>query len=257
MTTTLNPGGMPERKRQRPRPEPPRVPAALRPLWRLALHWHVRLFQRHRHGRLVLEWIDGRPLLILPQVFNPKLLRTGELLAKLLDDRLVPRGSTVLDMGTGSGVGALFAARWAGRVVAVDINPEAVRCARINALLHGLEDRVELLQGDLFEPVRGRRFDVVLFNPPYYRGEPRDNLDRAWRSTTVADRFAAGLPDHLAPGGHALVILSTDGEGGAFLDSFRANGLRVDTVREFDLINEIVTVYRLRDPRGGRDADPL
>ena len=79
----------------------------------------------------------------------------------------------MLDLGTGSGVGAVFAAQWAGQVVAVDVNPAAVRCARINVLLHGVEDRVDVLQGDLFEPVAGERFDVILFNPPYFPGQPR------------------------------------------------------------------------------------
>ncbi len=229
----------------------------LRSLWRRGLFWYTRLFQGHRYNRLVLEWIGPEPLLVLPQVFNPRLLRTGELLVKLLDGALVPRGSTVLDMGTGSGVGAVFASRWADRVVAVDLNPEAVRCARINVLIHHLEDRVEVLQGDLFDPVPGRRFDVVLFNPPYYRGEPRDNLDRAWRSADAVERFASGLRQHLAPGGHALVVLSTDGEKESFLSAFRANGLEVGTLKEFHLVNEVVTVYRLRGPRGGADADPL
>ena len=62
-------------------------------------------------------------------------------------------------MGTGSGVGAVFAAQWARRVVAVDINPAAVRCARINALLNHVEDRVDVVEGDLFEPIGGQRFD--------------------------------------------------------------------------------------------------
>jgi HemK-related putative methylase len=255
--TTLNPGGMPTRKLERPRPVSHRVPPALRSRWRIGLRWYARLFLRRRYDRLALEWIGGQPLLVLPQVFNPKLLRTGELLARLLDGRLIPPGSSVLDMGTGSGVGALFAARWADRVVAVDVNPEAVRCARINMQIHKLEGRVEVLQGDLFEPVQGSRFDVVLFNPPYYRGEPRNDLDRAWRSASVLDRFASGLREQLAPGGRALVVLSTDGEQEAFLDAFGANGFQIDTVREFDLINEVVTVYRLRDARGGPDADPL
>jgi release factor glutamine methyltransferase len=256
MMTAPSPQQPPARNLGRRLPRSRRIPAPVRSLWRFALRWQVRLFQQHRYNRLSLEWIDGRPLLVLPQVFNPRLLRTGEILVRLLDDRLIPRGAIVLDMGTGSGVGALFAARWAAHVVAVDINPEAVRCARINVLIHRLESWVEVLHGDLFEPVRGRRFDVILFNPPYYHGEPRDDLDRAWRSTGVLDRFAAGLRDHLMPGGHALVVLSTDGEQSAFLNSFHTNSFEVDTVGESDLINEVVTVYRLRDAQGGSNADP-
>jgi HemK-related putative methylase len=220
-------------------------PAAVRSAWRLVLRWRFRLFQRHRHDRLVLERVHGRPILVLPHVFNPKLLRTGEFLVGAFDALLVPPGSTALDLGTGSGVGAVFAAQWAGRVVAADINPAAVRCARINALLNRVEDRVEAREGDLFAPVRDERFDVVLFNPPYFRGTPRDALDRAWRATDVVESFAAELPDHLAPGGHALVVLSSDGEARSFLATFAAAGLTTAVVARRDLINETLTVYRL------------
>ncbi|MCS7313273.1 MAG: methyltransferase [Acidobacteria bacterium] len=126
-----------------------------------------------------METVAGKPVVVLPGVFNPKLFQTGEFMIETLNERWIPAGSTVLDMGPGSGIGAVFAAQWARRVGALDISPAAVRCARIHVFLHGLEDRVEVCQGDLFEPVRGERFDVVLFNPPYLRGEPRDDLERA------------------------------------------------------------------------------
>ncbi len=217
--------------------------------FRLAHSWLLqawfRLFQRHRHDRLVLEDVAGTPILVLPQVFNPKLFRSGAFLVECLGPKVIPPGGTVLDMGTGSGVGAVFAARWAARVVAVDINPEAVRCARINVLLHRLESKVEVRQGDLFAPVTGERFDVVLFNPPYFRGEPQRALDQAWRSTDVIERFAAGLPAALAHGGRALVVLSSMGDLPGALAAFQSQGLQVETLAERDLINEILTVYSL------------
>jgi release factor glutamine methyltransferase len=211
---------------------------------RLLQVW-FRLFQRHRYNRLVLEEVAGTPILVLPQVFNPKLFRSGEFLVECLGTKMIPVGGTVLDMGTGSGVGAVFAARWASRVVAVDVNPEAVRCARINALMHRLESKIEVRQGDLFAPVAGERFDVVLFNPPYFRGEPSGALDRAWRSNDVIERFAAGLPDALAPGGRALVVLSSQGDVEGALAAFRAHSLRVETLTKRDLVNEILTVYSI------------
>ena len=214
-------------------------------LWRTLLQWRFRLFQRHRYDRLALEEVAGKPILVLPQVFNPGLFDTSQLLVRTLNARLIPPGSTVLDMGTGSGIGAVFAAQWARRVVAVDINPAAARCARINALLNQVDDRVEAHQGDLFAPVQGQQFDVVLFNPPFYRGTPRSALDHAWRSTDTVERFAAGLRSHLTPNGHALVVLSTDGETDAFLRAFRANHFDIEVVARRDLINETVTIYRL------------
>ena len=129
----------------------------------LALRYRVL---SRRYDRLVLEEIDGVPLVVLPQVFNPVLLRTGAFLARVVTALPLPAGAAVLDLGAGSGVGAIFAARRGASVIAVDINPEAVRCARINALLNHLDHAIEARQGDLFAPVAAARFDLILFNPP-------------------------------------------------------------------------------------------
>jgi len=163
-------------------------------------------------------------------------------------------------MGTGSGIGAILAAQQASRVVAVDLNPAAVRCARINAMLNGVEDRVEVREGDLFAPIGSEQFDVVLFNPPYYRGQPRDAVDLAWRSPDVVERFAADLQRHLRPGGYALIVLSSDGEATTFLQSFQEQGLSVAALAKRDLINETLAIYRLSPSAAERRstvADPL
>ncbi len=200
---------------------------------------------RRRLGRVRMEEIDGVPLVVLPEVFNPAVFRTGTLLARAVAAWAppLPEGEIrVLDLGTGSGVGALFAARRGFRVVAVDVNPEAVRCARINALLHHLEDRIEVRQGDLFATVAGERFDLVLFNPPFFRGEPANPLDRAWRGTDVLERFAAGLSAALTPAGQALLVLSTDGDCAALLRAL-ARSLTVEVASRRDFGNEVITVF--------------
>jgi release factor glutamine methyltransferase len=171
--------------------------------------------------------------------------RTGEFLASLLDANLVGREDEVLDMGTGSGVGAVFAAKYARRVVAVDINPAAVRCAGINALINGMEVEIEVRHGDLFAPVQGEKFDLILFNPPFLRGTPTDDRDRAWRSSDVAERFAGGLREHLRPGGSALVLLSTFGDGSHFLREFSEQGLGVAVLAERRFVNERLTVFKI------------
>ena len=128
---------------------------------------------------------------------------------------------------------------------APSVFPAAVRCARTNALLNGVEDRVEVRQGDLFAPVAGLRFDVVLFNPPYFPGEPRTDLQRALWSTDLATRFAAGLAAHLEPGGSCLLLLSSDGDEAGWLEALRANGFDAAGLARRDLISEILTVYRI------------
>jgi hypothetical protein len=97
---------------------------------------------------LKIERVLGVPIVVLPSVANPRLLRTGAFFASQLDGRLV-------------------AGRHARRVVAVDISPAAVRCATVNALLNYVEARIEVRRGDLFAPVARERFDLVLFNPPF------------------------------------------------------------------------------------------
>lgn len=225
--------------------------ALVRPLVRFG-HRVQRPLLRRRMGRVVLEQVAGLPLVVLPQVFNPALFRSGEILAQAVAGSPFaapgPGSSRALDLGTGSGVGAVFAARRGFRVVAVDLNPEAVRCARVNALLHGLEETIEVRQGDLFAPVASETFDLVLFNPPFFRGAPRDLLDLAWRGTDVLERFAAGLPGVLSPGGTALVVLSTDGEGDSLLAALADQGFETRCALRRDLGNEVLTVHAVRWP---------
>jgi HemK-related putative methylase len=204
-----------------------------------------RLIGKDRYDDFRLEWIYGLPFMVTPSVFNPRVPRTGQFLASNIDARLVSPESEVLDMGTGSGVCAVFAANHARRVVAVDINAAAVRCASINTLLNHLDHKIEVRRGDLFEPVRGEQFDLVLFNPPFVRGAPKDSRDGAWRSSDVAERFAAGLRAHLKPGGAALVLLSTFGDGRLFLKEFHKQGFDIKVFAERRFVNERLTVFRL------------
>jgi release factor glutamine methyltransferase len=207
-----------------------------------------RPFLLRRIRRPVLEFIDGIPILVLPDVLNPVVFRSGEFLARTLAQAPFAAGESriALDMGTGSGVGALFAARLGYRVVAVDLNPEAVRCANINALMNRMEQQIEILQGDLFAPVADRQFDLVLFNPPFFRGKPKNLFDLAWRDDHVRDRFAAALPRALKPNGQALILLSTDGEADGMLQALRRAGLAVAQFAQRNFGNEIMTVYQAR-----------
>jgi release factor glutamine methyltransferase len=162
-----------------------------------------------------------------------------------LNAQLIPRQARVLDMGTGSGVGAVFAAQWAREVVALDVNETAVRCARINALLNEVDGQLQVLASDLFEAVRDQTFDVILFNPPYYRGQPQDLLDKAFHATDVVERFAVELPHYLAPQGYALLLLSSTTDEASFLRLF-ADNFVVKTAAQCQLPGERLTLYQLQ-----------
>src|SRR5688572_16838350 len=87
-----------------------------------------RALGTHRYDRLQIVSVLDFAVVVLPSVANPKLLRTGAFFASRIDADLVAADAEVLDLGTGSGVCALAAARYARRVVAVDINSAAIRC---------------------------------------------------------------------------------------------------------------------------------
>jgi release factor glutamine methyltransferase len=223
----------------------PRRRGVVRRAWRNVLRVKLALVDRRKYRSVVLEQIEGLPIVVLPDVFNPKLLRSGEfLVAQLHRLDLVAHGARVLDLGCGAGAAGIFAtARRGCAVTAVDINPSAIRCTRINALLNDVV--VDVRIGDLFEPVADERFDVVLFNPPYYRGTPTSALDHAWRSPNVIERFAAQLGGHLSAGGHARVVLSSDGEESSFIDALGVSGFDCRVVAERDFLNERMRVYRV------------
>ena len=221
-----------------------RLPLIRRLLGR-ALHLGYRAVGAHRYDAYRMETVCGAHFAVLPTVFNPHSTRTGAFLAAQIDPGPLRGDWDVLDMGTGSGVGGVIAARHARRVVGVDINPAAVRCARINAQINQCEDRMEVRLGDLFGPVVGERFQLVLFNPPFLHAQPRNERDSAWRATEVAGRFAAGLGAHLAPGGMALVVLSTFGDGLRFLQQLDQQGFRCTAVARRGFINERLTLFQV------------
>ena len=117
-----------------------------------------------------------------------------------------PFGAT-LDLCTGSGVQALLAARHSERVVAVDINARAVRCATLNAQASGAAN-VQAVGGDLYEPVADQCFDLITANPPFVPS-PVNSLrfrDGGPSGDDLQRRIISGFPRHLAPGGIAQMV---------------------------------------------------
>ena len=131
---------------------------------------------------------------------------------RLIRDEVRP-SDRVLDMGTGSGIGALLAASRSSDVVAVDINPKAVAAAAANAVRNGVADRIRFLESDVFAAVDGR-FDVILFDPPFRWFKARDLLelgtaDENYRALTT---FMTNAVSYLRPGGRILLHFGTSGD---------------------------------------------
>jgi release factor glutamine methyltransferase len=159
-----------------------------------------------------IVYYKGEAFTVDPEVYEP-----AEDTFLLADNLNVREGERVLELGTGCGLLSILAARAGARVVATDINPLALACARKNIDAHGVSDLIELRLGNLFEAVDGERFDVVIFNPPYL--PVRDDevigsrIDLAWEGgpegRAVIDPFLEGLSSHLVDDGRALLVQSS------------------------------------------------
>ncbi|HEY6605182.1 MAG TPA: methyltransferase [Gaiellaceae bacterium] len=116
---------------------------------------------------------------------------------------------TALDVGTGSGIQALWAARHCDRVVAVDINPRALNLAAFNARLNGVRN-IEFRQGNLFEPVAGERFDLIVSNAPYVVSPDTRYAfrDGGLASDAFCERLVKESLSHLEEGGFAELLIS-------------------------------------------------
>ena len=82
---------------------------------------------------------------------------------------------TVLEIGCGTGIVSVHLASRGAQVTAVDLNPKAVEATRFNSMNNGV--KLEVLEGDMFAPVEGRRFGTIVCNPPYLHPSTRRYKD--------------------------------------------------------------------------------
>jgi len=157
----------------------------------------------------------------------------------------------VLDVGTGCGILSVLAASKAKHVVAVDINPYAARCAKINAEVNGVSDKIDILIGDLFNPIHENlTFDTILFNAPYLpdekRKESKSLIEYAWSGgkdgREVIDRFIQQAPKYLKPYGRILLVQSSLSDVEKTIREFRKRRLQARIIDEEKIFFETISL---------------
>lgn len=154
----------------------------------------------------------------------------------LADNLEISFDDSVLEIGTGSGIVAMYASRLSDNITVTDINLDACQLASRNFEANGIEN-IEVLFGDLFEPVKDRKFDVILFNFPYLPTDNEDvvddNLNFAFDGgldgRKVIDLFLNQVKDHLNEKGKVQLIQS----------SLSDNELTLDRLEELGFVAEI------------------
>jgi len=176
----------------------------------------------------------------------------------LAENLNVRDGDAVLDMGTGCGILAVLAAERAKTVVAVDLNPYALKCAAKNVETNGVSGKIDFRLGDLFQPIRqSERFNLILFNSPYLPSEPDEEnswLGKAWSGGAdgrrVIDRFIADAPNYLCAGGIVQLVQSSLSDIDQTVQMFTEKGLPVKVSAELKVAFEKLVLIEARKSDG-------
>ncbi len=145
-----------------------------------------------------------------PGVFHPKIYFSTPIFIEFLSNSDFS-GKKILDIGTGSGALALFAAKNGATATAIDINPAAVETARKNAAANYLQ--LAVFQSNMFENLPPQWFDFILINPPFYPKNPKSASDHAFfagENHEYFEKLFAHLPNFCHRETQVFMILSED-----------------------------------------------
>jgi SAM-dependent methyltransferase len=187
-------------------------------------------------------------------VFTPTRNEYLDLIAKATFPAAAKEKGTAFDIGTGTGVIAAMLARHSGiaRIVATDIDPRALACARENMARMGLAERVEVVEADLFPEGQA---GLVVCNPPWVPARPSSPLEKGIYDpdSQMLKGYLKGLAQHLAPGGEGWLIVSDLAER----LGLRAEGELAADIEAAGLVVVGRTEAAPRHPKAADKADPL
>jgi len=149
----------------------------------------------------------GIVLSIPQEVFHPGFFFSTKLLLKYIS-QLSLNQKTFLELGAGSGLISIFAAKQRATVTATDINSIAVEFLQINRQMNDVN--MSVLHSDLFEDINLQRFDIIAINPPYYKKQPKTDADYAWccgERGEYFERLFNGLGNYMHANSSVLMIL--------------------------------------------------
>jgi len=176
---------------------------------------------------------------------------TELLVSAILENETNITGKKVLEIGAGTGLISIILAKKGADVTAVDINEKAVECTKRNARINNIN--IEVLEGDLFEPVSGKKYDIIVFNPPYL---PEESLDRylslTYREAVIGGekgneviiKFLKELPNYLSENGKAYFVTSSLSDVKEIMIVAIENRLRLELVKKARYFFEVLFVYK-------------
>jgi release factor glutamine methyltransferase len=228
MTDPMNPG-MPQGKKPALRKK------LLNKFWKPLVSFYLKSPRKFKY--------QGLQLLVMPGVFHPGLFFSSRILADFISG-LDLAGKKFLDLGCGSGLVAMVAAKKGAIVTATDISAAAIACTKDNAIVNRLS--LETLRTDLFEGLQERHFDVIAVNPPYFRKDPRNEAEHAWYAGLNYEyfsKFFSQLPVSGKETSSVYMILSEDCDLESIFYLARQAGFGLHAVNEYHRAGEMLTLF--------------
>ena len=204
--------------------------------FRTVNNWQIERQKKFRHTPkqgITINYLE-KEFTVFKNVFWP--FTDSQVLTKNMK---VNPGDSILDVGTGSGVLAIFAAnKGAGQVLAVDINPNAVKCAKVNVKKHGFKDIIEVRLSDVYENIKNNeKFDLILANLPCRDKKASDLVEASMWDTNLHAHKAliSGAKKHLKEDGKIYLVNANFGPINKIKKIVRDNGLKIEKISEHKL----------------------
>ncbi len=191
-------------------------------------------------------------VLVHPDVFPPHLTLSTKLLLDFIDPLNLERKS-FLELGCGSGVISLFAAKKKAVVTASDINPIAIEYLLKASQQHLL--KVNCILSNLFELIPQKNFDFIIINPPYYPKKPASIKEQAWFCGENFEYFFdlfKQLPLYLTETNKTFMILSEDCDVTRIQEIASTNGIKFEKVLTKRKMGELNYIFKLSKVQSGR-----
>ena len=145
---------------------------------------------------------------VLPGVFHPGLFFSSKMLLNFLDT-LNLHSNALLELGAGTGIISILAAKKGAEVYASDISSKAVENVKMNAVKNNVQ--INIFTSDLFNNIPDMQFDYIIINPPYYNRDPKEEEEYAWFCGSNFEYFKSlfnSLSNYIGKNSKVFMILS-------------------------------------------------
>lgn len=208
------------------------------------VEWYTSRESTYKYHDIILK--------VKPGVFHPKFFSSTGFMLEFLEFMNFS-GKKVIEIGSGSGLISIVAAKEGARVTAIDISKIAVENTRLNIGLN--QDRidprsghVEVIESDLFEKINHGVFDLLIVNPPFYPGEAQKPEDHAWYAGKDMDYFQklfSTCLDHMNSASEMYMVLSEDCNFNRIFELAKKNSLSIKAVAVKQFITENLYIFKI------------